>query len=210
MKLYKDIVLLTVFVFTILFIGCQADEIKFPPEYLKYPVNFTQNSEPLGFLNWGWGTTPDSATWTDHKSNRSLAAHGLQNPQWVIRRKSGLEKYSLNLLPQEYSTAYGVEFNSVHLIFHPGKGLTGWDRIIYKHNTNSGEAYMDSLYSTLLDTLSTIFGSPHQLPPSTSEASVELTKVSLWRGESTILTLSQYNYINQQSKIYLKARLQSQ
>jgi len=206
MKLCKAFLILSAFSLTFLTIGCQVDELAFQTEFLQYPVNLTQDKEPQGFLKWDWGITPDSAFWSGRYAKKSLATYREKNPQWIIKRKSGVEIFSINLLPPEFSEAFGTDFNSVHLIFHPEGGLIGWDRIIYR-SLNSGEVETDSLYSALLDTLTTQYGVPHKLPPREADASAVLTDVALWRSETTSLTLTQYSYINHQSKIYIKARV---
>ncbi|MBT7787783.1 MAG: hypothetical protein HN757_02755 [Calditrichaeota bacterium] len=207
MILKKALLLMSALSLTAVIIGCQVDNSAFPTEFLQYPVNLTQDKEPQGFQKWDWGITPDSAFWSGRSANKSLAAYREKNPQWIIKRKSGVEIFSINLLPPEYSTAFGTDFNSVHLIFHPEKGLIGWDRIIYHRNQNSGESDMDSLHHSLLGTLTAKYGVPHLLPSRETDASTIISDVALWRTETISLTLTQYSYINNQSKIYLKAHL---
>lgn len=199
--------LLTTVSCIVLFAGCKVDEFAFPAEFLQYPVNLSTETEPHGFLTWDWGITPDSAVWSGRMSSQSLALYREKYPLWVNKQKSGVEKFSLNLLPPKYSTAYGLTFNSVQLIFHPVRGLTGWDRIVYRRSSNSSETDSDSLYSTLIDSLAAQFGSPHLLASRVVDPSLKLSRVALWRSQTISVTLTQYNYINQQSKIYIQARV---
>jgi len=191
-----------ILILLIILTGCRKDELAEPKEYHSYSVNLNSGQAPQGFMNWSWGISPDSSTWKYKHKTLSLAKYRIKHPDWVTHRKSGIDRYSLNLLPDDFRTEYGLTFNSVHLLFHPDKGLAAWERVIDSRAILSDRMDIERCYSIILDSLTCQFGSPHDLQPKDYEDRVQRKQAALWKSDEVSMTLIVYSYPNKQKRIY--------
>ncbi len=203
MYIHKLTIKSTVLILLTIFIGCSNRELKDPAEFRSYEPNVPDSLEPQGYMDWEWGVQPDSIYWIDYRGKTGMVDFFEDNPSLMIKRKSGNERYSLTLLPEIYKTEYGTYFNTLHLIFHPRKGLFSWERTIDDRlaNLDSSGVPLDSVYNLLTDSMAERYGMPHVLGAKNLDEDIFRENLYLWKSSTVTISLAHYRYPNEREKI---------
>lgn len=190
------------------FCGCAKDELREPAEYRSFSPNIPSEREPMGYMKWTWGTPPDSVYWIDQlKGKISLTDLTSLNPDWIITRKSGNSRYSINLLPTRYRTAYGITFSEVHLFFKVGYGLAGWQRVIEVRSPSASNEETREIYRIFEDSLKKDMGNPYNLTSKNYGKGNKRQKGLLWKGNNSYITLILYSREDGSLRLYNEARI---
>ena len=200
---------MSLFILTLFLSSCQSNEFSIPKDYQTYATNLTNDKTHRGFIDWKWGINPDSIKWRDYTRQHTLSEFIDLHPEWKVTRKSGSFRYSLNLLPRRFNTAFDIRFNSVHLFFSLENELARYERVFDSRTNENSEIKTEEVFRHLKASLSKSLGNPHQLPKKELKDNIFQEDCYLWKCETEIIDLILYTYpdgrsiISQSAQIYL-------